>query len=750
MATKKLEVVIAGDAKGAQAAFGSLDDKLGAIGKSMGRMGRTMTTKVTLPIVAAGALMVKTYADFDTAMTNSLAIQSGVTGEMRDRMEKVARDIAKTTTFSAAQAAEGYYFLASAGLTAEQQIAALPRVAAFAAAGNFDLARATDLATDAQSALGLTSEDTEQNLANLTRTTDVFSRASQLANASVEQFAVSMTNKAGAALRNTGKSIEEGTAVLAVFADQGIKAEQAGTMLATTLADLPKAAVVNAESFEEFGVQVFDSAGNLNHMADIVDSFTESLGPMSDAERAAALQAMGLNKQVADSIRTLLDGGDAIRTYEEELLSAGGATQEVADKQLESFSAKMQILKSQFEDIALDLAPLIIDNVIAPFARGLERLSSRLQRLTPQQRKWILGIAGAAAAMGPLLIVMGKVVSALGVLVKVFAAVASPVGLAVVAVALLAGGMVYAYQRVEWFRDAVDAVASFITGTFIPGLQDLWSWFNAKVLPVLADVASFLAGTFMRAFRIGRDWVGKLIERVGSLVRWFRDDVLPQARAVAGYIGGAFVWMFGGARDAIGWVIDKARDLVGWFRDHVEPTARDVANVIGAVLSGAFSVASTLATPLIMALQGIKRLLEDIAGVAGSAADAIARLTGRAGTMQVSPNDSWWDRFTNYVDATRPGGGRATGGSVVRGRSVMVGETGPELFTPPGNGVIVPTRTLRAGGSTGRAQGSGGTTVVHVTVQGTVIAERDLAESVRRALIDTGRRSGRPVLGGVA
>jgi TP901 family phage tail tape measure protein len=110
---------------------------------------------------------------------------------------------------SHAEAAESFFFLASAGLDAQQSIEALPQVAAFAKAGMFDMATATDLATDAQSALGLTVDDAQQNLVNLTRVTDVFAKANALANTSVEQVANAITTKAGVALRSVNKDLEE-------------------------------------------------------------------------------------------------------------------------------------------------------------------------------------------------------------------------------------------------------------------------------------------------------------------------------------------------------------------------------------------------------------------------------------------------------------------------------------------------------------------------------------------------------------
>ena len=99
-------------------------------------------------------------------MTQSLAIMD-TTIEQQKAMEEQALAVSRTTRISAEQSAEAFFFLASAGLNAEQSISALPQVAKFAQAGMFDMATATDLATDAQSALGLTVKDANQNLENL-------------------------------------------------------------------------------------------------------------------------------------------------------------------------------------------------------------------------------------------------------------------------------------------------------------------------------------------------------------------------------------------------------------------------------------------------------------------------------------------------------------------------------------------------------------------------------------------------------
>ena len=317
-------------------------------------IGKVIAGAVT-SVAAIGAASVRSFAQFDGAMNQSLAIMGDVSDTLRGEMSDAAREVAKSTTFSANEAAESYFFLASAGLDAEQSIAALPAVANFAQAGMFDMARATDLLTDAQSALGLTSDDTEENLANLANVGDVLVKANTLANASVEQFGEALTTKAAAAMRTLNMDMEEGVAVLGVFADQGIKGSQAGTAFNATMIGLTKNARDNAGAFEALGVEVFDSSGELNSMADIVADLERGLDGMSTEQVDATLSSLGLTRQALDGTKALLGNSEAIREYEEDLRDAGGTVDEVAEKQLQTLSAQFEILGSLINDVGIEI-----------------------------------------------------------------------------------------------------------------------------------------------------------------------------------------------------------------------------------------------------------------------------------------------------------------------------------------------------------------------------------------------------------
>jgi len=387
-------------------------------GKGMKDAGKQMTM-LTAPIAAAGIAAIKFGTDFDQAMTQSLAIMGEVSGDMRKKMEVAAREMAKTSTFSATQIAEAYLFLASSGQTAEQSLVSISRVTKFAQAGNFDLNTATTLLTDSQSALGLKVKDVTQNLYNMTRVSDVLTEAANRSNGSVQQFAEALTNKAGSALRLLGKDIEEGVAVLAAYADQGLKGDAAGEALNITLRDLQIAAIENNSAFKTAKVTVYDAAEEMRNMADIVQDLEGYLAGMSDEQRRMALKTLGLKDKSMSATLALVGLSGKIREYEIGLRAAGGATDEVAKKQLESFRSQLIIVKNRLIDLALTLweklYPVLKDDIIPVvdgFVKTLDVLVSIFTFLPDFVQKTALVLAGLAVAIGPLVYIMGSLIIA--------------------------------------------------------------------------------------------------------------------------------------------------------------------------------------------------------------------------------------------------------------------------------------------------------------------------------------------------
>lgn len=416
--------------KGAKLASAQMD-KLGKssllAGGKLGTFAKVGAGAVAGALLAIGkgvAESVQAFTSFEDKLTQSVAIMD-TTVAQQERMAQVARQVATETTISAEASAEAFFFLASAGLDAEQSIQALPQVAKFAQAGMFDMATATDLATDAQSALGLTVDDATANLENLTKVTDVLVKANTLANATVQQFSEALTNKAGAALKVVGKDIEEGVAVLSAFADRGVKGAEAGEKLNQVLRDIPRATAKNAKEFKALGLELFDTEGNMKNVADVIEELDRVLAPMSDELKASTLDQLGLNRGVADAVKILSGAGDEIREYESSLRSAFGTTQAVAEKQLESFKAQTEILRNTLTNLAIiigqDVVP-VLENMVSFFQTATERVlkfKESQDEAEGSSKKFKLAVIGVVSVLAPLAPIATGVGLAIAGIVKI-------------------------------------------------------------------------------------------------------------------------------------------------------------------------------------------------------------------------------------------------------------------------------------------------------------------------------------------
>lgn len=407
------------------------------VGQKMTAIGKSMTRNVTLPLLAIGTAAVKMGADFDKAMTESLAIMGDVSDSMRIKMAEAAKEMSTKTTFAANKLAEAYFFLASAGMDAAQSIKALPVVAKFAQAGAFDLATATDLLTDAQTALGLSSKNAIENQKNLIKVADVLVKANTLANASVLQFSESLTNRAAASLVNVNKSMEEGVAVLAAFADKGVKGQVAGMRLAMMLDALDITARKNKKAWEDIGLTLFDAQGEMKSIGDIIGDLEGALKGLTTEQRGATLAQLGFNIRTKASILTLLGSSEKIKQWTKDLKDAGGTMEIVAKKQLQAFTNQMKILRNNLVNVGIQIGDILIPVIKDLIDDHIRPAIERFSKLSEGTKKMILIVAGLVAGLGPLLLIFGKVLTILPMLRTALATTTGHIGLMIAAAVAL-------------------------------------------------------------------------------------------------------------------------------------------------------------------------------------------------------------------------------------------------------------------------------------------------------------------------
>ena len=238
-----------------------------------------------------------------------------------------------------------------------------------------------------------------------------------------------------------------------MMSDAGIKGGKAGTRMMNMILEL-------ADSADELGLDIMDASGNLKSMADV----------LAEVEKAGytSQEMIGhLGRRAGPGFAVLMEqGSDALREYTAELEDSGGTAERVAEQQMEGLNGALKEMRSAFQELQIAIA----DSGLLEFAeKMITRLTAFFRRLSetnPAMLKWATIIAGVAAAMGPLLIILGQVSIGVGAAMKAIAGMrgvmllatkaqyamnaamaANPIGMKIMAVAALTAALIPLIQR---------------------------------------------------------------------------------------------------------------------------------------------------------------------------------------------------------------------------------------------------------------------------------------------------------------
>lgn len=390
------------------------------------RMGASITKNLTVPLTVAGAAAVGAFAQFDKAVHEASSVVAGEFGQNLNDISKSAKLLSLRFAQAPHEIAKGFYFLGSAGYNAAQSIAIMPDILNFAAAGAFNLDKATDLATTALAALGMRSDNAAQNMINLRFVMDQLTSANKNAEGSVEQFSKALTRDAGATAKVFGMELEDVMATLMVYGRANMKAEFAGSSLGRTIRLLTGAATKNQAVFDKYNIKVFDPiTGNLRKMYEIVEDLENALNGMSDATRTATLEQLGFKALVQRGLLPLIGMSKQMREFRDMQLKAAGATKEMSQNQLKAFANQMKMVWNLVKVVAIETG-----EALAPamrfLASGIVNVLTWWRQLNPETKRWVGLIVLTVAALGPLILMGGLLSRAFGLLlspIKTFVAV---------------------------------------------------------------------------------------------------------------------------------------------------------------------------------------------------------------------------------------------------------------------------------------------------------------------------------------
>src|SRR5690625_1818141 len=435
---------------------------------------------------------VKTAADFESGMSEVAAI-SGATADEFDALEKRARELGGSTSFSAKEASEGLSFLALAGWDTKQMIDGLEPVLHLAEAGALDLGRSADLVTDSMAGLGVGVDELDGYLDKVAQT----SRESNTdIDVLMEAFVI-----AGGTFDRLNIPLEESNAFLGVLANRGFKASQAGTAINAIMTRLTQSSGPAADALEEMGVSAFDSEGNFRGMETVLTDIEKSMETMADAEKAHYQQQLaGLNH--GKTFSAMLSGlGDEYKDLKGEIIDSDGALLEMRDTMKDNLQGAMENLNSAFEEILISLGSALLP-AVKEMSKWLQKLADWFNNLDDSTKGTIAIVGGITAALlliiGPILLLIGfipSIIAGFTAIGTVLAAIFNPVTLIIGGIIALGAALIYAYNEIERFRYLVDEAWAWISDTFNAALD-------------------FIMGIVKEIFGAVREFIGEQLAKI--------------------------------------------------------------------------------------------------------------------------------------------------------------------------------------------------------------------------------------------
>lgn len=336
-------------------------------------------------IVKFGADSVKAGESFDKSMSQVAATMGKTVDEIQD-LRDFAQEMGSSTSFSATEAADALNYMALAGYDAETSMKMLPNVLNLAAAGDMALASASDMVTDASSALGLSIDETSELV-------DKMAKASSKSNTSVAQLGDAILTVGGTAKTMAGGTTELAQ-VLGILADNGVKGAEGGTALRNIILSLTAPTNTAAGVMRELGLQVLDADGNMRPMKDIMEDLNGSLSSMSEGQKTQVLSEL-FNKVDLKSVNALLATNvERWDELTEEIDDAQGSAQKMADTQLDNLAGDITLFES-----ALEGAKIAISDELTPTIREFVSFGTdSISKLTAAFKE--NGLEGAMEVLG--------------------------------------------------------------------------------------------------------------------------------------------------------------------------------------------------------------------------------------------------------------------------------------------------------------------------------------------------------------
>ena len=446
--------------------------KLQEVGGKMQEVGKTMTTHVTAPIVGGAAASVAAFNEVDGAM-DILVQKTGATGKALEDMEDVVEHISTTipTSFDTAATAVGEVNTRF-GLTGQALDTLSTKFVQFAELNGTDVSSSIDNTQKALSAFGLGADQAGMLL-------DVLNRTGQNTGVSMDTLTNGLVQN-GAAFQEMGLSIDQATVFMGQMEKSGANSETVMQGLRKALKNATADGIPFNQALSDLQNTIKNGKGSMDGLTASYELFGKSGDQIYEAVKNGTIDFT----QLANSQSILADSADSVgKSYE--------GTVDPIDQ------AKMAMNEAKLigADIVTSAAPMIRDALMA-VRDVVKDLREWWSGLSEDEQQNILKMAAVAAAIGPLLTILGTVISVIGTISSAVSAllpvlgaaagaigaISAPVLIVIGVIAALVAGIILLATHWDQVKEAA--------GKFADGVKDSWNQLKQSTKAAVDDMVS--------------------------------------------------------------------------------------------------------------------------------------------------------------------------------------------------------------------------------------------------------------------
>lgn len=664
----------------------SISSKAKSIGDKLSGIGTALTVGVTTPLAVAGKSAANTAAEFESSMSRTQGALNLTSAEMEE-LKDLAMEMGAQTIFSAADAGDAMNELAKGGLTAADiQAGALKSTMDLAASSGMDMATSANTIVKAMGGFQLSASETGDAV-------NALAGAASASAADVSDISEALA-QCSASANNAGWSIQDTTAVLGAFADAGIVGSDAGTSLKTMLQSLSAPTDKARELMSQLGINIYDSNGHMLDAAGVAQELQTSLAGLGDQQRAQALDTIFGSDATRAATILMNQGAEGIAKYTKATNDQTAASR-LANAQLGPLQKSIENMKGSIET-----ASIAIGETMAPYiqkaAEFVGSLANKFAEASPTVQKFVLIAAAIAAALGPVLIVLGTLTSSIGsisstvgllggkiaalggmkaALSGVFTAITGPVGIAVGAIMALVAAFAYLMTTDDDFRNSIMQTLGVLGESFQTVL--------AALLPVITQLATLLGETIASVLQqlapviaqyvtmIAELWaqlapmIAQLITELAPVITLIIENVsqiistlLPPLISVIQAIMDAIKALMPVIMD----ILSVAIDVISSIIKAVTPIVAFVGDIISDIVAVITPIISKIANIISQVAAKIKPIASTVSGVFNNIFSTVSGIMSKVGSVVTnvfSSIKSAWSGLTGFVSGVFDGIGSA-------------------------------------------------------------------------------------------